>query len=147
MSYMLYDCYSLKELPDIYKWKVENLINASYMFYGCSSLFTIPELSKWNPKNIIDVGHMFYVCSSLITIPDISKWNINNIKNKEINLLTNNSSLLFPASFQKNLFASFKSNDNDNNNNKNEKKEYKYFNTFENINDEKLNDYYDNFYN
>ena len=113
------------------------------MFYECSSLLSIPDLSKWKPINIIMVNHMFYGCSSLITMPDISKWKINN---EDFSLISNNfssSSSIFSGSSDNNLISSFKS---DNNINKYEKVGFEDFNIFEKIENEELNNYYDNFY-
>ena len=38
MSDIFYSCLSLKSLPDISRWKTNNVTNMNYMFYGCSSL-------------------------------------------------------------------------------------------------------------
>ena len=38
MSYLFYECSSLKSLPDISKWNVNNVTNMSALFKGCSSL-------------------------------------------------------------------------------------------------------------
>ena len=51
------------------------------LFCGCSSLQKLPDISKWKANNVYDINSMFSNSSSLIELPDISNWNINNIKN------------------------------------------------------------------
>ena len=47
----------------------------SYLFFGCSSLKSLPDISKWNINNVTDMHALFTKCSSLSSLPDISKWN------------------------------------------------------------------------
>ena len=77
MSGLFCDCYSLKSLPDISKWNIENVISMKYIFDGCYSLNLLPDISLWDTSKIIDMKYMFSGCSSLISLPDISKWKIN----------------------------------------------------------------------
>jgi len=72
-------CSSLKELPNISKWDIQNVKDIGSMFTGCTSLITLPDISIWNTKNIINMNGLFLNCSSLKSLPDISKWNINNV--------------------------------------------------------------------
>ena len=51
------------------------------LFNGCQSLKHLPDISRWNIENVKNIQNMFYGCISLIDLPDISKWNTNNIKN------------------------------------------------------------------
>jgi len=53
----------------------------SGLFYNCSSLKSLPDISKWNMNNVKNIFSMFYKCSSLESLPDISKWNISNVNN------------------------------------------------------------------
>ena len=53
------------------------------MFSGCSSLISLPDISKWKTDNVNRMSYMFSGCSHLITLPDISKWNTDNVKNKK----------------------------------------------------------------
>ena len=78
---MFYNCESLISIPDISKWKTDNVIDMSYMFYNCYSLTSIPDISKWNTHNVIDMSYMFFGCESLLKIPDISNWKTNNTIN------------------------------------------------------------------
>ena len=55
----------------------------SYMFYECSSLKSLPDISKWDTKNVTDMSGMFSECSSLNNLPDISKWDTKNVTNME----------------------------------------------------------------
>ena len=81
ISFMFYGCKSLKFLPDISQWKIENIINMNKVFYGCESLLSLPNISKWNTYNVKDMSYMFFKCKSLLNLPDISKWNTNKVKN------------------------------------------------------------------
>ena len=47
----------------------------SYMFYNCSSLKNLPNISKWKINNIIYIEGLFSGCSSLVSIPDIFIFN------------------------------------------------------------------------
>ena len=78
---LFYNCSSLISLPDISKWKTDEVTDMNGLFYNCSSLISIPDISNWNTNNAIDMHGLFYKCSSLISIPDISKWNTNNVIN------------------------------------------------------------------
>ena len=73
MSYMFYNCSSLKELPDISKWNTNNVNIMASIFNNCSSLQKFSDISKWNINNITDINGLFYGCSSLKELPDISK--------------------------------------------------------------------------
>ena len=53
----------------------------SSMFSGFSSLISLPDISKWKTNNVKDMSSMFLRCISLISLPDISKWDINHVKN------------------------------------------------------------------
>ena len=84
MSHMFSNCNSLKYIPDISQWKVNNtgnMVNMGYMFSNCSSLLSLPDISKWNTNNVINMSYIFSNCSSLLSLPDISKWNTNNVIN------------------------------------------------------------------
>jgi len=81
MSYLFYNCSSLSYLPDISKWNINNVKNMSYLFYNCRSIQFLPDISKWNTNNVINMSYLFYNCRSLKFLPDISKWNINNVTN------------------------------------------------------------------
>ena len=72
---MFYECTSLKELPDLYKWNTINVTNIQSMFFGCSSLELLSDISKWNTKNLNRMACLFSGCSSLKSLPDISLWN------------------------------------------------------------------------
>jgi len=65
-------------LPDISNWNISNIFLLSYLFYECSSLKELPDISKWNVNNVLGINNLFFNCSSLISLPDISKWNIFN---------------------------------------------------------------------
>ena len=77
MSCMLSKCSSLKELTDISKWNTNNIKDMKGIFNQCTSLKGLPNIVKWTPKNNVKVDMIFEGCSSLIFIPDISKWDVN----------------------------------------------------------------------
>ena len=41
------------------------------VFYECSSLISLPDISKWKTNNVNDMTGMFDECSSLISLPEI----------------------------------------------------------------------------
>ena len=51
------------------------------LFAGCSSLKYLPDISNWNIENTKSLKDLFLGCTSLNKLPDISKWNTKNIKN------------------------------------------------------------------
>ena len=53
MSYLFSNFNLSSSLPDISKWKTNNVIDISYLFYNCISLLTLTDISKWNTDNII----------------------------------------------------------------------------------------------
>ena len=61
MSYMFYNCSSLKEL-DLSNFNTNNVTNMSYMFFGCSSLNEL-NLFNFNTNNVINISGMFGGCS------------------------------------------------------------------------------------
>ena len=100
MSFV-FECSSLKYLPNIKYFNVNNVSRISGIFAECSNLISIPDISKWfiKPSNclkivevpgaiweiedkndykddILYIRYMFYNCASLKYLPDISKWNI-----------------------------------------------------------------------
>ena len=60
MNGMFYQCSKLTSLPNISKWKTNNVTDMSCMFYQCSSLASLPDISNWNTNNVIDKKDMFY---------------------------------------------------------------------------------------
>ena len=84
MSKLFETCESLKKLPDISKWKTNNVSDMSSLFEGCYSLERIPDISNWNTKNVSNINKLFAYCDSLTSVPDISKWNLCNLKKGEL---------------------------------------------------------------
>ena len=54
------------------------------MFFGCSSLKELPDISKWKINSALFLNGMFMECSSLEKFPDISNWKIVEKCNKDI---------------------------------------------------------------
>ena len=71
MSYMICGCLSLLYLPDISKWKTDNITALTCLFIGCISLIELPDISKWNTNNVTDMYCIFDGCSSLTVLTDI----------------------------------------------------------------------------
>ena len=46
--------------------------NMSYLFYDCESLKSLPDISKCNTSNVINLSHLFYKYWKLTSLPDIS---------------------------------------------------------------------------
>ena len=44
------------------------------MFTKCTSLLYLPDLSKWKGNNLKKMKSLFIDCLSLISLPNISKW-------------------------------------------------------------------------
>ena len=63
MSYMFYNCFSLKEI-NLSSFNTSQVTNMSYMFSGCSSLKEI-NLSSFNTNQVTNMSDMFTNCSSL----------------------------------------------------------------------------------
>ena len=57
MSYMFYNCSSLKEL-DFSSFNSNRVTNMSYMLYNCSSLEKL-DLSSFNTNQVTNMSHMF----------------------------------------------------------------------------------------
>jgi surface protein len=64
MSYIFYNCSSLKSIPFISEFDTSNVLNMSYMFYKCSSLVSL-DISNWNVSKVENMDYMFYNCPSL----------------------------------------------------------------------------------
>ena len=54
MSYMFYEC-SLLEIIDIH-CKTNNVTNMSSIFKGCQTLKTLPNISKWKTDNVTEMN-------------------------------------------------------------------------------------------
>ena len=176
MKNLFLGCSSLISIPNISKWDTNKIIDISGMFYGCTSLTKIPDISLWKFNNNININNLFTNCKSVIDYPDISKWNLNkdivlkgNIFSPILNsdeyliykseTLTSNSAIDEILSLSNNQsqnpeqFISSNSKDNyiiKNNESFDDKNviNFKFVNDNEFLTqDDKLNDYYENFYN
>ena len=75
MSFMFYNCYSLKSI-DFSSFNAINIINMHSLFSGCESLVSI-NLSSFDTSNATDMSEMFRGCYSLKSI-DLSSFNTSN---------------------------------------------------------------------
>ena len=110
MSYIFFDCYALKTLPDISRWDTSNVSNMSFMFCCCINLTVLPDISNWNISKTNDISFMFYNCSKL-DLTNIPNWNIENINIKEHflpnsikNLDNSNFTIYIRSYFSKDIF-------------------------------------------
>ena len=62
---MFQNCELLTSLPDISKWKTDNINNISDIFNNCKSLSNLPNISKWNIKKINEKNIIFEGCTLL----------------------------------------------------------------------------------
>ena len=118
------------------------------LFSNCSSLSKLPDISIWETNNLIYMDNIFYNCS-IILLPDISKWNIKNFKNiKHIfnsSLENSSDNIKNNSEFQKlstDQISDFSSDENQRIIIPKEINNYDF-----NPESNKLNEYYDNFYN
>ena len=87
MSYIFNNCSSLISLPDISKWKVDNINNMNNMFDNCFSLLF--KISNFNNINAIDKSFIIvdnYYLSSKIKNYNFDEYNgkySNNIIDKD----------------------------------------------------------------
>ena len=80
ISSMFSKCKLLKTIPNISKWKINNIKSLYCCFFECESIREFPDLSLWKTDNIIDISFLFSKCKSIKSLPDISKWNIDKVK-------------------------------------------------------------------
>ena len=75
-------CYSLKELPEsLAKMIIKHVSNISSLFCNCCSLKKLPDISKWDLENVEDISYLFAGCEKLEYIPDnIKNWKTSKIK-------------------------------------------------------------------
>ena len=82
ISFMFYNCESLKLLPEeMAGWDTSNITDMSNFVNGCLSIEELPNISKWKTKNVANISFMFSKCEKLKELPDISIWDTSNVKN------------------------------------------------------------------
>ena len=59
---MFFGCESLKKL-DLSKFNTSNVTNMSFMFYECSSLKELINISNFDTTNVSNMHAMFSCCS------------------------------------------------------------------------------------
>ena len=47
-------------MPDVSKWKIDNVNTIHGLFYRCESLAYLPDISKWKANKIFEMTHIFY---------------------------------------------------------------------------------------
>jgi surface protein len=81
-------------LPDISKWDTSKVLDLSYMFYNCYSLKSLPDISKWDTGKVKSIDCFCYECKSLSSLPDISKWNLSNVDPDDDNIIIDRCEML-----------------------------------------------------
>ena len=54
-----------KKIIEIKLRGIKNIIFANEMLFECSSLKSLPDISKWNTNNVTDMRGLFSNCSSI----------------------------------------------------------------------------------
>ena len=83
---MFCKCISLVSLPDISKWDINKVTDASYMFSNCSNfILSLPDFSKWNTSKITKNEYKFETFYQTKLLSDkIESYINNNVKNCNI---------------------------------------------------------------
>ena len=133
-----------------------NVTNMSYLFYNCELLNSLPDISKWKTNNVETALNMIEGCDSLITFPDFKKWNLDKCKNDSKNLLSESfEEFEFSMDESSNSSSNWSKENSSFDNPISEKNISSYnsmcFNNEDNSlinqnNNEKLTEYYENFY-
>ena len=150
-SFMFAGCASLISLPDISKWKADNICNLISIIENCSLLNYIPNISKWklNFNNKIKINNIFKGCKSLLIIPDLSKWNIDFSKYFNISSSSDFSCEIIKTDslLSENIIKNYSLSEHSSSSKINNDIISFDNNTYiDNSKDENLDDYYDNFY-
>ena len=80
MSYMFYECSSLKEL-NLNNFNIDKVTDMSFMFSRCSSLKEL-NINNFNTNNVTDMRYMFSKCSDELKLK--LKANLMNSKKKPL---------------------------------------------------------------
>ena len=78
LSYMFYDCNTLKNIEELKYLDTKNVNNFSHMFCYCNLLSNIKPLEKWNVSNGNNFSYMFSYCNEISDIIPLGKWNVSN---------------------------------------------------------------------
>jgi len=92
LSYMFYNCFSLKNMEELRYLNTENVTNFSHIFSSQSKNNPLEEhnikifhtfsdincLSTWNVSNGINFYRIFRVCHKLSNIKGLKNWNVSN---------------------------------------------------------------------
>jgi hypothetical protein len=78
LSYMFYNCSTLKSVKELKYLDTRDIVNTSYMFFKCSLLKNISALKNWDMSNCHDLSNMFSFCENLIDIKPLENWNVSN---------------------------------------------------------------------
>ena len=81
MSYMFFDCSSLKEIY-FTNFNTDNITDMSFMFHGCQSLKEL-DLSCFNTENVTNMRNMFNNCKILeeINLSSFDTRNVTDMRN------------------------------------------------------------------
>ena len=71
LSYMFYNCNSLKNISQLRYLDTSEVKNFSYLFWGCSSLTDVSPLNYWDVSKGKNFSYAFTGCSSLSDISSL----------------------------------------------------------------------------
>ena len=84
MNSLFYGCKSLISIPNISKWRINEVKNLDNIFYGCEKVKELPDLSKWNTKKVEKMSNkMFKDCKSLKKNPETKYFKTKHANNKK----------------------------------------------------------------
>ena len=66
---MFLGCLELQELPDISKWRTENVRLMTLMFANCPQLNYLPNIENWDTSSLQDFRAMFVGCNPNLKFP------------------------------------------------------------------------------
>ena len=78
LSYMFYDCNTLKNIEELKYLDTKNVNNFSHMFCYCNLLSNIKSLETWDVSNGNNFSYMFSYCNGISNIEPLGKWNVSN---------------------------------------------------------------------
>ena len=81
LSYMFYECSSLKNIEELKYLDVKNVNDFSYMFENCPRLLDIKPLENWDVSNGNNFSQMFSHCSLLSDLKPLQNWKVSNGNN------------------------------------------------------------------
>ena len=80
LSFMFYNCISLKNIDELKKLDTSSVKDFSYMFDYCK-LSDLKPLQNWDVSNCINFSNMFQSCSFINDLKELENWNVSKGEN------------------------------------------------------------------